>query len=263
MNPAFAYVYDDFLSDRRYEKDLSTLETELSRRGIEGRVVRLAMFRSAKEMVSDLVKIGVKNVVFVGNDDTLQKMMWFLPDLDVTVGFLPLAEPSAVARMLGIPLGTGAIDVLAARLVEVLDVGRLNDRYFLTEVVVPSTMASLNVENRFRVSPSEGGAIAVRNLGMMGEDGRSNADPKDGLLTAVVQTSPEGKNAWPWKKTELKETRLFLKTGSIESKEPIDVFVDGHALNGFQFQLSIVPSKLKIITGREKKFKQPANSAAA
>jgi hypothetical protein len=117
-------------------------------------------------------------------------------------------------------------------------------------------MASLNVENRFRVSPSEGGAIAVRNLGMMGEDGRSNADPKDGLLTAVVQTSPEGKKGWPWNKTELKETRLFLKEGSIESAEPVDIFVDGHALNGFSFHLSIVPAKLKIITGREKRFQE-------
>lgn len=256
MNPAYAYVYDDFLSDRRYENDLSTLETELSRRSIEGRVVRLAMFRSAKEMVSDLVRVGVKNVVFVGNDQTLQKMMWFLPDLNVTIGYIPLSEPSVVAGLLGIPLGMGAIDVLAARLVEVLDVGCLNDRYFLTEVVIPATTASLNVENRYRIRPAIGGAIAVRNLGMMGADGRSSADPKDGLLTAVVQTAPDKKRGWPWKKSELNETKIFLKEGSIESAEPIDVFVDGHPINGFSFHLSIVPAKLKVITGREKKFKK-------
>ena len=63
MNPAFAYLYDDFLAQDRFERDLSRLETELVHRGIEGRVARLAMFRSARETVMDLALAGVKNVV--------------------------------------------------------------------------------------------------------------------------------------------------------------------------------------------------------
>lgn len=254
MNPAFAYVYDDFLSDSRFERDISLIETELARRGIEGRIARLAMFRSAKEMVTDLCQQGVKNVVFVGNDRTLEKMMWFLPDLDLTVGYIPVCQPAQVAGLLGIPVGAGAVDVLAARLVEVLDVGRLEDRYFLTEVVLPSTIACIEIEGQYRASPATGGAIAVRNLGSVDPSGGASADPKDGLLEAVIQTQGPGKPALGlWGKPGLSETRIAFRYGTIISKEPIDVFVDGHVLNGFTFHVEIRPKKLRIITGRERK----------
>src|SRR3989338_3664475 len=137
MNHAFGYVYDDFLSDRRWERDLALLEAELARRGIEGRIARLAMFRNAKEIITELVQNGVKNVVLVGNDHTLQKMMWFLPDMHVTVGCLPLTDPAYIASLLGIPKGLQAVDVLAARLVAVFGVGNLDHRSFLPALVLP------------------------------------------------------------------------------------------------------------------------------
>ena len=249
MNPAFGYLYDDFLSDRRFERDLGVLETELSRRGIQGNVARLAMFRSAREMIVDMACSGTKNIVFVGNDKTLQKMMWFLPDVDVTVGYIPLAEPSQIGGLLSIPSGLGAVDVLAARFIESFDVGKLDDRYFFTEVVVPSTNASLEIEGQYRVSPTQGGAIAIRNLGSVSGKSLVAADSKDGWLEAVIQTpTKDGKRLFG--SSPLAETQIRLKRGQLISKEPMDVFMDGHAVNGFTFRLSIVPNKLKIITGR-------------
>lgn len=250
MNPAFAYIYDDFLSDRRFERELSVLETELARRGIEGRVGRLAMFRSARETIIDMACAGAKNIVFVGNDKTVQKMMWFLPDVDVTIGYVPLGQPTHIATLLGIPFGLPAVDVLAARLIETIDVGKLDDRYFLTEVIVPATVASLEVEGRYRVSPAQGGAIAVRNLGSVSGKIPVRADSKDGWLEAIIQTRINGEK-WLGQ-SQLSETIIPLKKGTIMSKEPIDVFMDGHTVNGFSFRLSIVPNKLKVITGKSR-----------
>ncbi len=246
MNPAFAYVYDDVLSDRRYEREIGTLETELARRGIEGRVARLAMFRNPREMAADLMKVGVKNVVLVGRDQMLKDLMAFAPDLEVTLGYLPIGAPSEIAALLGIPNGIGSVDVLAARLVEILDVGRLNDRYFLTEVVAPSTKACVDIEGKYRVSPTEHGAIAIRNLAGGGE-GSTLADPQDGRLEVVIQARVGSR--W-WKKGALEETRMWLTRGAIRSAQPIDIFVDGEKMRGTEFHLSIVPKKLKIITGR-------------
>ncbi|MDO8618259.1 MAG: hypothetical protein Q7N87_05250 [Candidatus Uhrbacteria bacterium] len=248
MNPAFAYIYDDFLSDRRFEREISILETELASRGVEGQVARLAMFRSARETIIDLACAGAKNIVFVGNDKTVEKMMWFLPDVGVTVGYIPLTKPAHIGTLLGIPMGLSAVDVLAARLVETIDVGKLDDRYFLTEVIVPATVASLEVEGQYRVSPAVGGAIAVRNLGSVSGKIPVAADPKDGWLEAIIQTRVNG-DRWLGK-SPLDETTIRLKRGTIISKEPIDVFMDGHTVNGFSFKLSIVPNKLKVITGK-------------
>ncbi len=255
MNAAFAYVYDDFLSDRRFERDLGLIETELARHGIEGRIVRIALLKGSKDLIRDLVHDGVKNIVFVGNDRTLEKMMWFLPDLDVTVGYLPINGPAQVAELLGIPVGAASVGVLAARLVETLDVGKVNDRYFLTEVMLPETGAALEIEGRYRVSPSALGAIAVRNLGGSLEKGKvAPADPKDGLLEAVIQTRPDTKSQMPWNKGPLQETHIPLSFGAIMSNEPVSVFVDGQVIKGNHFVLSIIPKKLRIVTGRRRMF---------
>jgi diacylglycerol kinase family enzyme len=249
MNPAFAYIYDDFLADKRFERELIALETELAHRGIEGRVARLAMFRQARDLVQDMVRAGVKNIVVVGNDQTLQKLMWFLPDLEVTLGYVPMNKPMDVAARLGIPLGAPAADILAARLVETVDVGKIHDRYFFSEVTIPATVAALEIEGRYRVRPIEGGAIAIRNLALEGTVGIID-EAKDGQLEAVIQShaGSSGKSRL-WSRHELTETVIPLKHGKIISHEPIDVFVDGHALNGFSFDLSIIPKKLRLITG--------------
>lgn len=258
MNPAFAYIYDELLADRRFERPLSLLETALAQRGMEGKIMRLAMFRNMRETVMDLAKQGVKNIVFVGNDQTLTRVMWFLPDIDVTFGYIPLDQPAHIADLLGIPSGQAAVDVLAARLVETLDVGRIDDRYFLTEVTLPTTVASLEIDGKYRLQAIGGGAIAIRNLGAPTQAGACSADPKDGWLEGVIQKKVEVKGVRRWMGSkELSETKIRFKEGKIISQEPIDVFVDGHALNGFTFTLSIVPKKIRIITGRQRRIGEP------
>lgn len=259
MNRLYAYLYDDFLSDPAFAKSIANIETRCSALGIQGRTARLAIFRSAKELVEGLVKDGAQTIVIVGNDKTLEKVMWFLPDLPVTIGYIPVAEPYGVAGLLGIPLGDSACDVLAARRIETLDVGRIENRYFLTDVRVPDARAQVDVEGRFRIGPSSAGTVCIRNLGGVTDQGVALADAKDGLLELTVE--PHSIHPPPrfsfWRKREKNEdpsTRIYLKYGKIESKEPVDVFADNHAMNGFSFSVSIEKDRLKVITGRGKRL---------
>lgn len=258
MNRLYAYLYDDFLSDKTYERALANIETRASVLGIQGRVARLAIFRSAKELVEGLVREGAETIVVVGNDRTLERTMWFLPDLPVTVGYLPVTEPSSIATMLGIPMGDTACDVLAARRVETLDVGKLDDRYFLTEVTIEATKAVVDIEGQYRVSPDRGGSIAIRNLGNINKDGIASADARDGMLEVVVKPlDPDAKRGnflFPKSTSHREETKVLLQNGAILSDEPVDVIVDGHRMNGFTFRLGITPKKLKLITGRNKRL---------
>ncbi len=156
MNPAFAYLYDQVAADPRHERDLALMEAELSRRGIDGRIARESMFRDAQLMVKEFVKLGIKNVVVLGNDASLLQIIPLLPNADITIGYLPLGEAGPLARMLGIPFGVEAVDVLAARSVETMDLGRVNDRPFLTEAALPATRASVLVERQYRLRPQAG-----------------------------------------------------------------------------------------------------------
>jgi hypothetical protein len=249
----YAFIYDDFLNDRKYERGLAALDARLASLDLVGRAARLTLFRSAKEIIESMVSQGSDTVVLVGNDQTLDKVMWFLPDLDVTLGYLPIDEPSRVAQILGIPKGEAACDVLAARLIETIDVGRLDERYFLTEVALEHTLAAVDVEGRYRISPSVGGSIFIRNLGSLAENGTASADAKDGYLEVVIRPEEE-KNSRLFRRAAALETRVMLKTGEIVASQPIEARVDNHVMNSMRFKIGICPRKLKLITGRRRRL---------
>jgi hypothetical protein len=259
MNRLYAYLYDDYLSDPAFVKAIANIETRCSALGIQGRTARLAIFRSAKELVEGLVKDGAQTIVVVGNDRTLEKVMWFLPDLPVTIGYIPVSEPHGIAGLLGIPFGDLACDILAARRIETLDVGRVDDRYFLTDVRIPDARAQVDVEGRYRIGPSSAGTICIRNLGGVSAQGIALADAKDGLLELTVEPiAMETPSRFLfWKKHHKRDetsTRLLLTYGRIESREPVDVFVDNHVMSGFSFSFGIEKDRIKVITGRGKKL---------
>jgi hypothetical protein len=184
--------------------------------------------------------------------------MWFLPDLPVTIGYLPIAEPCDIARALGIPMGEAACDILAARRIEPLDIGKIADRYFLTEAIIRNTTASVDVGGSFRIRPVPMGTIVIRNLGLPTSDGTDAADAKDGWLELSVeptlQEEPSGWHPFHKRQNIIPCTRIFMKRGSVESAEPVDVLVDGQQLNGFGFSIGIIPKKFSIITGRKKRL---------
>ncbi|EKD32917.1 MAG: hypothetical protein ACD_76C00116G0003, partial [uncultured bacterium] len=47
----YYYVYDDFVQDKRFEKDLQKIENRLTDLGISGKIARLALFKHADELV--------------------------------------------------------------------------------------------------------------------------------------------------------------------------------------------------------------------
>lgn len=252
MNPAYAYIYDDFLVDRRYQEILDSLETKLAALGLSGRIGRLTLFRNSKELVEDFVAQGVKNIVLVGNDYTIDKVLWFLPDLPVTMGYIPLAEPWGMAGLLNIPTGLGACDILSARLIESLDVGKLDDRYFLSEIIFENTTATLALEGGYKVTLIQGGVLEIRNLGQASFDSAKLSDAQDGLLEAVITPGTGSKNGFFHKlrHAEKHETRIMFKAGSILSEQPMEGLADRFAISGFNFNVSAIPNKLKVIMGR-------------
>lgn len=251
MNSSYVYIYDDFVLDRNFEREVASLETELSTYGMSGQIGKLTLFRGAHDLVRGLVKDDVTTVVIVGNDSTLDKTMWFLPDLDVTIGYIPITQPSAVADLLGIPCGVKACEILAARYVETIDMGKMNDRYFLTEVSMSQTLAGIEIEGEYTVSSQHGGSLSIRNLGGLNNKKMDFSNAQDGLLEAVITPQAVKEKRFSWKrKTEYDPTRIAFKDGKIISKDPVEAFVDNHVVNGFEFSVSVVPKALKMITGR-------------
>ncbi len=233
------YIYDEFLSERKYERQLAAIEGRLASLDLSGATTRLSMLRGTRELVTSQVKDEITTVVIVGDDHTVDALMWFLPDLPVTVAYIPLRAPHHTADLLGIPSGLEACDVLAARKIETLDIGILDERYFLGEVSAAETMADVEVPGEFHVRAIAGGSIQFKNLG---------ADAHDGQLDLVIRPREE-KSGWG-RRHEMQETRLQVRQAILSSADPIEIQVDHQVVRGQRFQVGIVPNKLKFITGR-------------
>ena len=100
----YCYIYDEFTQDKRFEKELLNIENRLTDLGIAGKIVRMALFRNVQEMVRDEIRRGTMNVIAVGNDETVHKVIDVVSGTDVVLGIIPLGAPNELARMLGVPV---------------------------------------------------------------------------------------------------------------------------------------------------------------
>ena len=118
--------------------------TEALPKGIEA--LRAAGFEVSEGKVGDPADIArvigdrrreAELVVVGGGDGTLSAALPGLVEAGLPVGILPLGTANNLARTLGIPTDVDdAVGVIAAGRTRAIDLGRVNDRYFLTTASV-------------------------------------------------------------------------------------------------------------------------------
>ncbi len=246
----YFYIYDEFAQDKKYEKELLQIENRLTDLGLSGKIARLALFRDAEEMIRDEMRRGVTTVVAVGNDETVRKVLDVVAENGVTFGLIPLGAPQALAKLLGLPEGLAACDVLSARIVETIDTGIVNGRRFITGVSVPNFTAEVTCEGAYSITTKGAGWLEVRNLVAQGA---GNSDPRDGVLEAVIRVAVP--RLWGLVGKKRFGTSLVPSHSlSIRSQRPIEVFADGEKMVGTDFTIGIERLMLKVITGRARMF---------
>lgn len=241
----YCYLYDDFIQgNKRFEKELALIENRLTDLGISGKISRLALFRNAEEMIRDEIDKGVKTVVVLGNDDTIRKVLNVVVESGVVFAVIPIGPKNRIAKLLGIPEGVLACDVLSSRRVETIDIGSVNGRKFISEISVPEFRAEITFEEKFRVFPTSTAELEIRNLS-------SETHPCDGMLQAVIRA--DVKRGF-FKKTTKEESILPLQSMTIRSEKPLRVFTDGELMEGTRFDISVETKGMKIVTGKERAF---------
>ena len=250
----YYYIYDDFIQDKRFEKEIQLIENRLTDLGIAGKVARLALFRNAEEMIKDEVGRGVSTVVVVGNDDTVRKVLDVIAESGLVFGFIPLGPKNDLAQLLGIPQGVAACDILSSRIIETIDVGVVNGRRFITGLTIPNFSAELCCEDRFRVFPKGAGSLEVWNLSCgMTNDVNAVSNPCDGKLETIIRTRVQ--KGWNLlKRRRIHESVLPLESFAIRSENPISVYADGEEITGTRFDIGVESMMLRVITGRGRMF---------
>jgi diacylglycerol kinase family enzyme len=245
----YQYIYDAFLSEEKYFRPMTIVENRLADLGLSGRVSRLNLFRDPRESIMEGLKRGVDTVVAVGNDETLSRVVNAAGDLNLTIGMIPFGPKNDIARILGIGEGLIACDCLSSRLVQKIDLGKVNDIYFLAYLKTNARI-SLRHGKEYQVRSLRNNLVEIYNLPTLEE----KADPQDGYLEARIRPA---------------ERKIFKKRGGsagnaesyfpvrkiiLEGEENAQILVDGLRTINTPAEVQIFPSQLRIIVGKNRLF---------
>lgn len=264
----YYYIYDTFLSERKYDRDIAAIENRLTDLGLSGKIGRLTPFTNSRGLIRDEVRRGAQTIVVVGNDETMSKVIDGIGEEKVALGLIPVGTPTHIGTSLGIPYGVEACDVLSKRVTQRIDLGKVNGKYFLSDVRIARGRVTIEGEGKYKItSLTQDCEIIVSNLrrsnmvspevAAASIDTRLSAagDPKDGFLDAVIAPRIGGIfNMFRRQQPAPACTVIPLKRLSITSEHPVHVIADGREFTNNNLTFEIVPEKLKVIIGRERIF---------
>jgi len=241
------YIFDYFLKQKKYEKIVAKIETRLTDLGLNGKNCHVGPLKSLTSIVRDELKNNPKTVVAIGNNSTLNQLINSLEGLPVPIGIIPVGANNEISRSFGIKDEDDACNVLSARLIETIDLGVINNQYFISSAKIQNKETVIEINNQYTIEPTGPGNIEIINLNIKGKNNRSN--PRDGLLELYITVSQGGIITKNIDKSLIQSNNIivnnlihkdFIIDNSVEIKTPA--------------QIGVAKERLKIIIGRERIF---------
>ncbi len=257
------YIYDSFLSNKKYDSAIAKIETRITDLGLNGKIIRLSLLQSLADSVRDEIRKGAKTIVAVGNNNLLHQCVnavaraYSSPSLipTVPVGFIPVgSKNTSIATRIGVPSGVDACNVLSARRIEKLDLGKINNTYFLSEATISTVGSTVNVNDDYSIEISETGKIAIINLSdafKLPSIYKSSA--KDGRLEFCIKTKKSNKFLTIGNKENSTSVFSFTKL-LIENKQNKALLLDSVVELDTPATIRLSKKKLNLIVGKGRTF---------
>lgn len=250
----YYYLFDSKLADKKYESIVNRIEFRIIELGLNGRIDRLSILKNMRELIETAIKRGAETIVIVGDDAAVVKAVSIVAPYKVTLGIIPVGDNHRIARALGISEGEAACDILSKRIVKTIDLGKVNDQYFLFSLDVPSNDVTVECDGRYRISilgvPR---SFSICNF-QPDEGALSSCSPVDGVLEAVIEEKPSGWFPFSRKVTSrgsvlpLKKAKIMCPTSSIP------LTLDGQTIVKTPATVEVAPKKLRVIVGKDRQF---------
>lgn len=256
----YYYVYDTNLSSHKYKKALQKIETRLTDLGITGRTEQMSLLKNLKELVSDQYNNGVRNFIAVGNDNTFLELLDAVAGFNgVTLGYIPIGADNNLAKSLGILPEDLACDIISARIVKNVDIGKINHYHFLVNVKIRANLCTLICDNEYNVNPPGGNSgIEIFNLNFQCNfpDLSKSISAQDGFLNLIIQhpIAPLKSFSRIFKKNNQTVSSFPVKEVRIERGNEVKAMIDGHKAVNLPMEITIESRKLKVIVGRNRKL---------
>jgi len=188
------YVYDDFLNRGKYQKIINRLEIRLTDLGLNGKIIRLAGIKNIRGVIQNEIKLGAKTVIAVGNNQTVNKIIGAIIDTEIygdfqkktLLGVIPIGDDNSIAVSLGIKDMEEACQILLARRLEKIDLGIINQHYFLNQISIQSLDTILKIDD-YSLEIGARGELRIINL-LSDPSTKIQSNPHDGYLDVYIKT---------------------------------------------------------------------------
>jgi len=230
--------------------------------GIKGRTVKLTILQQLEETLKEAIGRGAKTIVIVGNDNTINQAVNIIANhKNATLGIIPIGEGNEIAKILGIPEEASACDVISNRLIDILDVGRINEQYFLSKIEIDGEGTVLECNGIYKIEPRQKiEKIIIGNFGYY--FGRMN-NPKDGSLEISIIPAVRDTGLFSFfKKGKTKSDSVLVnkyikitsslidkKDGGVQEKL---INIDDVRVIKTPAKIDVAPRRLNVIVGRER-----------
>ena len=245
----YYYLYDSELSDKKYNTVIAKIETRLTDLGINGKINRLSFLKNINQILAEEIKRGVKTVVIVGDDKTIGQVINLVADFNITIGLIPIGPNNNIARLLGVPLGEDACDIISSRIIKKIDLGKINNHYFLTDLIISGKNITLECDNNYLINLSEGNNII--NISNLNYCYGSPTDPLDGQLDVFIENTQ--KKFLRKSKSTLSHFKNEVLKITGDKTVPI-LISDEKTIVKTPAEVAVAPKKLKIIVGKGRYF---------
>lgn len=252
----FFYLYDKLTQDKKLEGVVTQVEHRLIDLGINGRVERMSVFKNMRELIEDSIKREAHTVVAVGNDATFSKALTAVaPFPAVSLGFIPVVPDTVFGKLLGIPVGPEACDILSKRLLYQADLGRIQKTFFLTSAELPAQPGiTVECDGLFSVSALKPETqIRIDTIGPVLTQGIHRLARSDDGLLEVVITPPSSKGLFTRSRNE-QDSVFPVAHVKIKAHESLPVSVDGEVVAKTPCEIEVLPRAIKLIVGKERKL---------
>ena len=233
------------------------MEVKLTDYGIAGKILRLNNYIDAKPIIEDEIRKGAKTIVIVGNDSTFGQVLSRSATCDCLFGFLPVGDKNTISEVLGIPTGIDSCDVLSKRRKEWLDVGWMNNRYFISQLRIKPARIEVVYNEKFKVGSADKLEVVVCNLQpyywkrFNQDKDKQVVNPQDGKLEAFLRPMTK-KRLWGY---NYEEPSIFpFEEMEIFGQEAFSVEADGKISKERKLKIKLAKSKVEMIVGRNRKF---------
>jgi diacylglycerol kinase family enzyme len=248
----YIYVYDNFLSEKKYANFLAKTESRLHDLGVQGKICQLHILKNIRSVIEDTMRGSNGTLVAVGNDQTFNKMVNVAAELGLVLGFIPATSKCQTSQLLGMSNSELACEIIAQRLIKDIDLAYINDYAFISSAQVVGGSPILDFGD-YTVKPTqENVQIFLCNLSSFPD---VDNNPTDGILEAVLRPENNSLKAWFKKKAAPKSSVIPFQKLKIKNEgEPCAVSVDDHIVFKTPVEISVKPKSLKVIVGTSRSF---------